>query len=77
MPRSPSQRNRDFVTSSRGHKIPVDIAELFIPADIVELFSCPPLEVGEFFEGPIVRTRIGMLITRAMDKRGKHHRVPS
>jgi hypothetical protein len=70
MPRLPSQRNRDFVASPRDHKIPADIAELFIPADIAELFSCPPLEVGEFFEDPIVRTRIGMLITRAMDKRG-------
>ena len=68
MLRSPSQRNRDFVASPSDHKIPADIAaELFIPADIAELFSCPPLEVDELFEDPIVRMRIGMLITRAMD----------
>ena len=67
MPRLPSRGNRDFVASPRDHKIPADIAELFIPADIAELFSCPPLEVDELLEDPIVRMRIGMLITRAMD----------
>jgi hypothetical protein len=78
MPRLPNQRDRDFAANLTDDKTPADIAELFscpplatdelfIPADIAKLFSCPPLAMDELFEDPIVRMKIGMLITRAMD----------
>jgi hypothetical protein len=55
MPRVPGNPDRDFLASQ-------------IKDDIVELFASPPPEIDEFFGDPIVRMRIGMLITEAMSE---------
>lgn len=66
MARLPNNTDRDFSASPCDGKI--------IDADISELFACQPMEVDELFADPIVRMRIGMLITRAMDKPARPQR---
>jgi len=58
MPHLPKNSDRDF-SAHPDDDIDVDIAALFA--------SAPPA-VDEFFDDPIVRMRIGMLVTQAMDK---------
>jgi hypothetical protein len=60
MPRLPNNTDPDFSASPSDDKI--------IDADILELFASRPLGVDELFVDPIVRMRIGMLITRAINK---------
>jgi hypothetical protein len=59
MPRLPNKPDRDFSARPSDNEIDVDIAGLFT--------SQPP-EVDESFADPIVRMRIGLLITRAMNE---------
>jgi hypothetical protein len=56
MPRLPNNSDRDFSASQ---------SEDDIHADIAELFASQPPEWDDFFADPIVRTRIGTLITEA------------
>jgi hypothetical protein len=56
----PIIRTPNFSASPSDDKI--------IDADILELFASRPLGVDELFADPIVRMRIGMLITRAINK---------
>ena len=57
MPRLPNNPDRDFSASQ---------SEDDINADIAELFASRPLGIVELFVDPIVRMRIGSLITEAM-----------
>jgi hypothetical protein len=59
MPRLPNSSDRDFSASQ---------SEDDIHADIAELFASQPPEWDDFFADPIVRTRIGTLITEAMNR---------
>ena len=59
MPRLPNNPDRDFLASQ---------SEDDINADIAEFFASRPLGVVELFLDPIVRMRIGSLITEAMNR---------
>jgi hypothetical protein len=59
MPRLPNNSDRDFSASQ---------SEDDIHADIAELFASQSPEWDDFFADPIVRTRIGTLITEAMNR---------
>jgi hypothetical protein len=66
MPRLPKNSNRDFSASQ---------SEDDIHADIAELFASQSPEWDDFFSGPIVRMRIGPLITEAMNRPTTPRRV--
>ena len=59
MLRFPGTFDRDVSAKPSDHEI---------DADIAALFASPPPTVDEFFADSIVRMRIGMLITQAMNK---------
>ena len=59
MPRLPNNPDRDFLASQ---------SEDDINADIAEFFASRPLGVVELFLDPIVRMRIGSLITEAINR---------
>jgi hypothetical protein len=65
MPRLPGHSDRDFSAGQSKDEI---------AADFAKLFASQPPTVDEFFADPIARMRIGMLITRAMDKPARPRR---
>jgi hypothetical protein len=67
MPRLPSNPDRDFSASPSDNEV---------EAEIAKLFASQPPGMGEFFEDPIVRLRIGMLITRALNRPMRPRRRP-
>jgi hypothetical protein len=58
MPRLPNNPDRVSSVSRSDDKI---------DAEIAELFASRPVGVGELYADPFVQTRIGMLITEAMN----------
>ena len=68
MPRLPNNPDRDFSASQ---------SEDDINADIAELFASRPLGIVELFVDPIVRMRIGSLITEAMNRPTRSRRPRS
>jgi len=58
MPRLPNNPDRVSSVSRSDDKI---------DAEIAELFASRPAGVGELYADPFVQTRIGMLITEAMN----------
>jgi hypothetical protein len=66
MLRLPKNSDRDFSASQ---------SEDDIHADIAELFASQPPEWDDFFADPLVLTRIGTLITEAMNRPTTPQRV--
>ena len=66
MARLPNNPDRDFSASQ---------SEDDINADIAELFASRPLGIVELFVDPIVRMRIGSLITEAMNRPTRSRRT--
>jgi hypothetical protein len=65
MPHLANNPNRDVAAHPTGNKI---------EADVAALFAAPPPAVDEYFADPLVRMRIGTLITHAMNKQTKPRR---
>ena len=64
MPRLPNKPDPDFA----ARDFAVHPGDVRIDADLAELFASRPPGVDELYADPIVRMRIGMLITAAMNK---------
>jgi hypothetical protein len=67
MPHLANNPKRDIAAHQTNAKIEADVA-------VAALFAVPPLAMDEYFADPLVRMRIGTLITRAMKKQTKPRR---